>query len=213
MHGIINLIIAHGHPHFLFILQNIVRSYQGFRIIGKATKLADLLNATTTLRPDVIIADIALPGMKGFTALQKLAVTCGQAKIILSLQHHHLPVISKAIDTGCAGCIMQDANPAEYSLAIKQAMEGKIFYCRQAEKVINAPKNLAGAGNAVARMLSPVQCRVLYCIWLGYNSKEIAVALQLSKDTVDTYRKALRKIVGSGSISAIERILKENEMI
>ena len=213
MHSIINVIIAHGHPHFLFSLQNIIRSYQGFRIIGNATNLTDLVKTTTNLKPDVIIADMALPGMKGFAALQKLAISCGEAKIILSLQYHHLPLISKAMEAGFAGFIMHDANPAEYSLAIKQAMKGEIFYCSQAEKVIDACKNAGTTGNALGVKLSKTQCTLLYCIWLHFNSKETAIAMQLSKDTVDTYRKALRKIIGSCSGFALERILKENGIV
>ena len=78
---IINLLIAHSHPVFMVILQNILRSYRGFQIIGKASNAADLLKAATALKPDVIIADIELPGMKDFAALQKLAIHCRYSKV------------------------------------------------------------------------------------------------------------------------------------
>ena len=89
---VINLIIAHSHPHFLFMLQNIIRSYQGFRVVGKTGNYADLMQMATALKPDVIIADIELPGMKGFTALQQLMADLNQPKIILSWRYHHQPL-------------------------------------------------------------------------------------------------------------------------
>jgi DNA-binding NarL/FixJ family response regulator len=168
MRGIINLIIAHGHPHFLVILQNIIRSYQGFRIVAKATNLADLLDKTAVHKPDVIIADIALPGIKGFTEFQKLAASCPQAKVILSWQHDHGHEIKKAMEAGCAGCIVHDANPAEYSLAVRQVMKGEVFYCNHTEKVMNAYKRDPGAVAPPAEMLSEKYggVAVLHLAWL-----------------------------------------------
>ena|SRR5664279_5694295 len=133
----VNLIIAHSHPHFRFILQNIIGSYQGFRIVGKTNNYKGLMEMATDLKPDVIIADIELPGMSGFTALQELTAKLNQPKIILSWRYHHQPFINEAIAAGCAGCIIHHANPTEYHRAVKQAMKGEVFYCSHTEKVIN----------------------------------------------------------------------------
>jgi DNA-binding NarL/FixJ family response regulator len=213
MHGIINLIIAHGHPHFLVILQNIIRSYQGMRVVGKASNLTDLLDVAASLKPDIIIIDIGLPGLKGLTHLQMLSLSCEQAKLIFSWQHEHFPVISLAIQAGCTGCIIQDANPQDYLIAIKQAMKGEVYYCRQTEKVINTQMKEGADSNALAEELSHTYCRLLYCISLGYNGKETALAMGLSKETVDTYRKDLRKIIGSRSIHAIVNFMKKNALL
>lgn len=213
MHAIINLIIAHGHPHFLVILQNIIRSYQGFKVIGKASNLTDLLDAAASLKPDIIIIDIGLPGVKGLTHLQALSISCAQAKIIFSWQHEHFTFISEAIQAGCAGCIIQDAYPVDYFIAIKQAMKGEVYYCSQTEKVINIPIKNGAVGDVFAQELSQTYCRLLYCISLGYNSKETALAMGLSKETVDTYRKELRKIIGSRSVHAVVNFMKKNKLL
>ena len=145
---------------------------RAFASVGKASNFCDLVATATHLKPDVIIADIALPGMKELITLQKLAADCGQAKIILSLQHRHLPVISKAIEAGFAGYIMHNAKAAEYDTAIRQAMKGGIFYCSQAEKIINTGKNEGNTGITPGRKVSKTQCTLLYCLWIGFNSKE-----------------------------------------
>lgn len=206
----INLIIAHSHPVFLVILQNILRSYQGLHIAGKVTNAAGLLQAAAMLKPDIIIADIALPGMKGITALQKLAVSCSGAKVILSWQHSHQRVLSKAIDAGCAGCIIQEANPAGYHLAIKQAMKGEVFYCDHTERVISAGAKGLRTHATLLEIHSEKYGILLHYIWLGYNIKETAVATGLTIETVYTYRKRLKKIFGSLSAASIESLIKKN---
>ena len=143
--------------------------------------------------------------------MQKLAVSCGGAKVILSWQHSHRRVVSKAIDAGCAGCIIQDANPAKYHLAIKRAMKGEVFYCDHTERVISAgsTKGLRAHG-AVLENYGEKYSILLHCIWLGYNIKETAVATGLTIETVYTYRKRLKKIFGSLSAAAIESLIKKN---
>jgi len=212
MNLVVNLIIAHSHPHFLFLIQNIIRSYEGFRVVGKTGHYAELIQMVATLKPDVIIADIELPGMKELAALQLLALV-SQPKIILSWRYRHQHFINEAIAAGCSGYIIHDANPAEYHLAIKQAMKGEVFYCSQTEKVMSDIKNLQCTTNVPSQVLSETQVKIIYCIWLGYNSKEIAIAMGLAKETVDTYRKGLRKIIGSLSAVAIYNFLKNNRIL
>lgn len=213
MTAIINLIIAHSHPHFLLILQNIIRSYQGFRVVGKAGNFADLMQMATTLKSDVIVADIALPGMRGFTALQELMVALNQPGIILSWSHHHQPVINEVIAAGCAGCIIHDANPAEYLRAIKKTIKGEVFYCSQTERVIGANIQGRDAIAAIPENFNKKYDILLHCIWLGFTIKETAVATELTKETVYTYRKRLKKIFGSLSAAAIHSYLKKNGIV
>ena len=92
-------------------------------------------------------------------------------------------------------------------------MKGEVYYCSRTEKVMNGIKNLPGTGNVPSKILSETQVKLMYCIWLGYNSKGIALAMNLTKETVDTYRKALRKITGSLSSAAIYSFLKNNGLV
>jgi DNA-binding NarL/FixJ family response regulator len=213
MECIHHLIIAHSHPHFLLILQNIIRSCQGIRIIGKVTNFTDLLHAAATLKPDIIIADIALPGMKGFTALQQLATGPHPAKLILSWRYIDKPVLTEAIEAQCAGYIILDAPPLDYLFALRQVIKGKVFYCIQTEKLRNQQKNADGAIIPEEKLLTEKYFLMAYCLWLGYTNKEIAIALELTKDTVETYRKVLRKMIGSGSIAALENFIIRNKIM
>jgi two-component system response regulator NreC len=209
---IINLIIAHRHPVFVVILQNLLQSYQGLHVIGAASTADSLLEATSRLKPDVIIADIALPGMKDFTALQQLATT-SQAKIILSWNRKQQAAIRKAMLTGHAGGILQDTNPIEYYLGIQEAVKGNMYYCSETQKVIDIYKKLRGGNSTKAPMLNEKYLILIYSMWLGYKNKETAKAAMLTKKTIDTYRKNLKKEAGSLSFSAIETLMKKYGLI
>jgi DNA-binding NarL/FixJ family response regulator len=210
----VKLIIAHSHPLFGSILQNILQSRADFHIVGQAATAADLVETATALQPHVVIADIALPGMEDFTALQKLAACCKEVKVIISWgYHHHEHTISAAITAICAGYIIHDAPPAEYFFAIKQVMKGKVFYCSQTEKFRNAQKKAGNSEDLLHEITSEKYFMVIYCIWIGFTSKETAIATSLTESTINTYRKRFKNIIGSRSIAALESFMKKNKIM
>ncbi|KAA9037255.1 response regulator transcription factor [Ginsengibacter hankyongi] len=207
---IFNLIIAHSHPVIMAILHNVLRSYRGVQIISKITTASALLKAAIALSPDIIIADIGLAERKEFTALQKLAIRTRSFKIILLWQQQDQHKVAKAIAAGCIACIKQDASPTAIILAVKMAMKGQAFYCSQTELAMTAGNNRPGTSNNNNRMLNEKFIIVLYCSRMGWSIKEIAVAANLSKETVYTYRKRLKKMLGSLNAATIDDFMRKN---
>jgi len=192
------------------ILQNTLRSYRGVQIVSKITTAPALLKAAITLKPDIIIADIGLTERKEFTTLQKLAMRTQPCKIILLWQHHQQHKVVKAIRAGCAACIRQDASPTAIILAIKMAMKGQAFYCSHTELAISAGNNQHGANNNNTPVLSEKFIIVLHCSRMGWAIKEIAIAAELSIETVYTYRKRLKKMLGSLNAATIDDYMRKN---
>lgn len=209
----ITLIIAHHHQVFRTILQNIFQSQPGIRIIAQCATAVHLVETSIALQPQVIIADVALPGMEGLATLQKLEEGCKESKVILSWRYCDKHIINEAIAAQCAGYIVQDTPPAEYFFALKQAMKGNVFYCSQTERLRNALKK---AGEAIAseeEILSEKYLMMAYCLWIGFSTKETAIATSLTESTINTYRKKLKKVLGSGSVAALESFMKKNKIM
>lgn len=205
---IFNLIIAHSHPVFITILQNTLRSLRDIQIVSKINTASELLDATRALKPDIIIADIGLAGQKEFASLQKLALHTHSCKIILLWQQHQRHNLASAMAAGCSACIKQDAGPNAITLAVKEAIKGQPFYCSHTELAISAGNNRPLAGNT--RALSESYIIILYGSRMGWSIKEIADAAELTKETVYTYRKRLKKILGSLNAATIDNFMKEN---
>ena len=202
---IFNLIIAHSHPVITAILHNILRSYRGVQIVSKITTASELLKAVIALKPDIVIADIGFAERKEFTAMRTQP-----CKIILLWQQHQQHKVVKAIHAGCSACIKQDASPTAIIFAVKSAMKGLAFYCSQTEQAMSAGNNKHDTNNSNARALNEKFIIVLYCSRMGWSIKEIAVAAGLSKETVYTYRKRLKKMLGSLNADTIDNFMGEN---
>jgi DNA-binding NarL/FixJ family response regulator len=204
----VTIIIAHHHHFFRIILQNILQSYTGLCVLANVDNKADLLEKTKELSPDVIIADIALPGIEENAGLEKLVADCENAKVIVSWRYREEHKVKQAMKTSCAGYIAHDAVPPEYFVAIKQAMKGKVFYCSETERFTsheNSPTGKAGAN----KQLTKKQLLILYCISLGFTNREIAVSTDLTEHTVSTYRKKFKNMLRPKSSAALENLLRK----
>ena len=160
MIGHITLIIAHNHHIFRAILHNVLQSHADICILAKVDTGAELLEKTKELAPDVVLAELGLPGMADVAEWQKLVAHCGKTKVVVSWHHGDAHKIPGMILASCAGYIARDAPPVEYLYAVKQAAKGKEFYCSQTQKLRGSRNEIA----TFAKSLDDKWLRMLYCI-------------------------------------------------
>lgn len=204
MIGHITLIIAHNHHIFQVILQNILQSCAGICVLAKVDTAEGLLEKTKELKPDVVLAELALPGMADVAAWQKLVAHCGKTKVVVSWHHRDADKLPGMMRVSCAGYIARDASPVEYVYAVKQAAKGKESYCSQTQKLRGSPNEIT----TFVKNLDEKWMRMLYCIFMGYSNKETATATRLKESTVKSYRKKLKGITGFRSVAALEKMMK-----
>ncbi|MGH2565245.1 MAG: response regulator [Ginsengibacter sp.] len=203
MTGIITLLIAHTDWLFATILPNLMRAHPGLNVVGHAVSAADLLAKASSEQPEVILADIGLPGINGPDTLQKLISKCPNSKIIFHWNYHHEHhLLMDAINAGCHGCIAFDARPPIYWFAIKQVAKGNNFYCDHTRKI-------TGLDESELQTLNDKYQMMLCCMFMDYSTKDIATAVKLTTSTAHTYRKRLKKIIGSPGTAAKLKMLKE----
>lgn len=181
----ITLIIAHNHHIFRAILQNILQSYAGICVLAMVDTAEGLLQKTKELEPDVVLAGLELKGMSDVAAWQKLVAECGKTKMVVSWCHRDADKIPAMMRASRAGYIACDASPVEYVYAVKQAAKGKECYCSQTQKLRDSP----GGAASFAKNLDDKWLRMLYCIYMGYSNKEIAMATTLKESTVKRIEK------------------------
>ncbi|HJY23643.1 MAG TPA: hypothetical protein VJ279_12195 [Hanamia sp.] len=131
-------------------------------------------------------------------------------KVILSWPRHQQVAIPEALSMGCAGCIIHDAQPTQYHIAIKQILKGNTFYCSETQKLMDAYKNRQNARHLPMQKLSEKDGIILYSLLLSYTNKGIAMSADLSEESAKTYRKRIKKRIGSTSFLALEHLLKDN---
>jgi two-component system, NarL family, nitrate/nitrite response regulator NarL len=206
----LKIIVAHSNPVFRDIVSNILCWQNTFHVVAKAATAAELLQANTIHQPDIIVTDVALNGMEGFM-LRRLAVACREVKVIISWQYHDEALMPAALSGGYAGYISHDASTVDYFTAIKEIMRGNVSHCYRTQKYMNLQATEGQPDAALREILKEKFLHLAYCIQLNFTNKEIAMCVALSKETVDTYRKILNKVLGSQSSAAIDNFIRKYE--
>jgi len=158
------------------------------QVVGEAGDGEAAIKLAKELRPRVVVMDCALPGMNGLDATREiLGQLPGTAVLMLSM-HTENTWVRQAIDAGARGYVLKNALDLELGAAIRKVAAGENVFDPQVEQ----KEVLKGERNA----LTPRELEVLQMIVDGKSNKEIAVALDLSANTVAVHRANIMNTLG-----------------
>ncbi|MBP7556192.1 MAG: response regulator transcription factor [Chitinophagaceae bacterium] len=150
--------------------------------------------------PDILLADMEMPGMDGIELSEKLHQLYPSVKLVVLSVHASERLIARMIDQGACGYLTKNCDKAELMTAL-YSIRSTGYYLNS--RVLNAmrnvsrninisPKNLTG----VPVTLSKREKEILHLICKEYNTSEIAKRLYLSPRTVEGHRNNLLQKTG-----------------
>src|SRR5215510_506414 len=174
-----------------------------FDLVGTVGDGKALIDATQRLRPDVIVADIAMPVMDGLEALHQLKAARINAKVIFLTMHADAQLATEALRAGASGYVLKHSAGEELIAAIWAALQGRTYLTPLiAQDVITS---LMAPEKDATVTLTPRQREVLRLIAEGRRMKEIAATLQLSTRTVETHKYDMMRALGVQSTAELVR--------
>jgi DNA-binding NarL/FixJ family response regulator len=174
-----------------------------FEVVGTVSNGSELINSARQLRPDVIVADIAMPVLGGLEALRQLKTMKSDAKVIFLTMHADTQLATAALRAGASGYVLKHSAGEELITAIQEVLQGRTYLTPLITKdVIESLTKPAPRQDA---KLTPRQRDVLRLIAEGYRMKEIASALGLSTRTVETHKYEMMRGLGVESTAELVR--------
>jgi DNA-binding NarL/FixJ family response regulator len=178
-----------------------------FSLAGTVTDGAQLLEAARRLRPDVIVTDLAMPGLSGLDALRQLRAGGLASRVIVLTMHADVQLAAEALRAGASGFVVKSAAGKELVAAIHAVLRGKTYLTAHLAQEVLA--ELSEGGTAGAK-LTPRQREVLRLIAAGRTMKEAASILGLSPRTVETHKYQLMEALGLGTTAELVRYALEH---
>lgn len=168
-----------------------------FDLVGVVEDGRALVEAVRTLRPDVVVADIAMPHLNGIEALVQLRQDGDRVPVVFLTMHREVAYARRALDAGASGFVLKHSAPAELVTAIRAALEGKKYLTPQlAGEVLDAMKDGPDRAADPIASLTPRQRQVLQLLAEGRCAKEIAASLTISARTVEFHKYQLMETLG-----------------
>jgi DNA-binding NarL/FixJ family response regulator len=186
------VLLADDHAIVMEGLASLLR--REFSLVGTVADGARLIEAARQLQPDVIVTDVAMPGMSGLEALRRLRAEGIAAKVIFLTMHADAQLAAEALRAGASGFVVKHAAGKELIAAIHTALRGgRHVTPHLAADVLAA---LADGGAPGAGTLTPRQREVVSLIAEGRTMKEVAAVLGLSPRTVETHKYQAMQALG-----------------
>ena len=175
-----------------------------FDVVGAVGDGGQLIDAAKRLRPDVIVTDLSMPGLSGLDVLARLKAEGVDSKVIVLTMHHDANLATIAMRGGAAGYLLKESAGEELLVAIRQALQGRVYLTPALTKEVM--ERMAGLRAASSEPeLTPRQRDVLRLIVKGQRMKEIAANLGLSTRTVETHKYEMMETLGLHSTAELVR--------
>lgn len=163
---------------------------EGFTVAGEAGDGREALEVAETLRPDLAIMDISMPGLNGVEATRRLTVKHPDTKVIGLSVNADRRYVTAMFDAGASGYLLKNSAVQELVLAIRTVMGGLTYISPTVgSTIVGRMIDLTASGTR--RQLSAREREVLQLVAEGKSSKEIASTLGLAVPTVETHRRQL----------------------
>jgi two-component system, NarL family, invasion response regulator UvrY len=192
----IKILIADDHQLVRVGIRRLLEDEKDFKVVGEAADGKDAIELTKKLNPDVVLMDVAMPGMDGMEATKRLVKKRKEpAKIVILTMHADEHYAARLLRMGACGYVVKDAAPAELAEAIRTVNDGKRFVSAALREAL-ALRVVDGLGDEPMDLLTDREFQVLGRLASGANNREIAGELNVSVKTIDAHRLNLLAKLG-----------------
>jgi DNA-binding NarL/FixJ family response regulator len=208
----LRVLLADDHALVREGLRALIDAQPDMRVAGEAENGDEAIAQASSLAPDVVVLDVWMPRLDGNRAAPLIKHACPEAAIIVLTACDDAQCLRELLDAGAAGYVLKHAAGEELVGAIRAVAAGGVYVDpRIAGELIatNGQPNERAAGVK----LSDREAEVLRAIAQGYSNKEIAVQLELSVRTVETYRARSMEKLGLNSRVDIVRYAAEQRWL
>jgi DNA-binding NarL/FixJ family response regulator len=195
------VLLADDHPIVVEGLATLLKGH--FDLVGTVGDGSELVDVARKLRPDVVVADIAMPVLSGLEALRRLKAAKIGAKIIFLTMHADAQLATEAFRAGASGYVLKQSAGEELIAAIEEVLQGRTYLTPLITKDVIA--TLTESKPQPAVKLTPRQREVLRLIAEGRRMKEIGAILELSTRTVETHKYEMMRALGVESTAGLVR--------
>jgi DNA-binding NarL/FixJ family response regulator len=144
------------------------------------------------LKPDLVLMDVAMPGLNGLEATARLSKDVPGTRVIILSMYANEEYVREAIRAGAVGYMVKRGAAAELELAITAVASGeKYFSPLVSASLTKDRRGRLSADRAWIDRLTPRQREILQLIAERHGTKDIASILNISIKTVETHRAQL----------------------
>jgi two-component system, NarL family, response regulator DegU len=191
----VRILLADDHPLLRSgIRRELERSAGDLEIVGEAVSGDEARDLAESLRPDLLILDVNMPGRRAVDVLQEVKQNQPDCRVLILSAYGDAATIFGMLKAGADGYVLKDDDPAVLAEAIHSVMEGRGWFSQAVlEKLVAVVREKQE--DILGEALTKREREVLQLMNLGNTNNKIALALKTSERTVEFHvSNILRKL-------------------
>jgi len=191
----IKVLVAEDHTIVREGLRKMIELEGDLEVVGEAKNGRQAVTLAIDLEPDVVLMDIAMPGLNGLEATRQLVKILPSIRILILTAHHDDAYVNGAVEAGAVGFLLKQTSAQNVCRAIREVHAGRTFFGKPvARRLDRLHQHAVEHGNVAPKgrsLLTSRETEVLQLIAEGKANKETAAVLGISIKTVEKHRGSL----------------------
>jgi DNA-binding NarL/FixJ family response regulator len=189
------ILLADDHHVVRLGLRALLDAEPDFDVIGEATDGLETSRMVETLKPEVLIVDLMMPGLNGLEVTRQVSQRAPQTQIIILSMHANEAYVLEALRNGASAYVLKDSRADDLVYAVREVVEGRRYLSPPlSERAINSYIRQANESTLDPyETLTNREREVLNLAAQGCNATEIAQKLSISGRTAETHRANLMR--------------------
>jgi len=187
----IRILLADDHTVVRKGLRLLLETHPGFQVIADAADGRAAVALAAQHAPDVVVMDVAMPGLNGIEAARQISAKLPQTAIVFLSMHSDESYVLKALKAGARAYLLKDSAEQDLINAVIAVSDGKAFFSPAISKMLVEDYMRQMQDRHIEdsyELLTTREREILQLLAEGKNNKEVATILNLSLYTVETHR-------------------------
>ena len=208
-HGTRTVVVVDDHPVVRKGVRTIVESLEQFEVVGEAGDGAEAVELAESTHPDIVVMDLAMPGVGGIEAIGELRRRLPSAEILVFTLHRSDQLYLQAMDAGARAYVCK--GESEHLGPALEAVSRHRPYFSPAVSEVMAPQS--GEELWDRRPLTNRERQIVRLVAQGHSNKEIARLLKISVKTTETHRASAMRKTGTNSVASLTLYAARNGLV
>ncbi|MDX1942883.1 MAG: response regulator transcription factor [Saprospiraceae bacterium] len=183
----------------------LIGAIDNYDIVGTYGNAEDAIAAVESVRPDVLLMDIELPGINGIEGISRIKKIRPKTQVIVVTVYENDDLVFRALCEGAGGYLTKNMKPERLIEAIREIMEGGAPMSTNIARMVVSSFQKNHNSPLTAR-----ETEVLELLAQGKSYSSIAQELYVDKETIRTHIKNIYwKLEVHSKAEAIEKAKKE----
>lgn len=211
--GPIRLLLVDDHEIVRAGICSLLGSREDMDVVAEAANGEEAVELAVSLKPDVVLMDVTMPGMRGDDATRRILERVPETNVLALSVHEEAAYFFQMLDAGACGYVPKRAAPDLLITAIRAAASGQVFlHPSVASSLVRSclgrsPRN---DGETSYHNLTKRQREVLILVAEGYSTREISDKLDVSVRTVQRHRANIQRSLDlKGSVDMVKYALRK----